>query len=64
MYIRATLDGGSGLIWQAQSGGTWKGEKTILDSSNWGDYTSKTYYGTSAPSSSVGKNGDTYIVYS
>jgi hypothetical protein len=64
MYIRATLSGNSGLVWQVQSGSTWYGEKTILDSSNWGDYASKTYYGTSAPSSSVGKNGDTYIVYS
>lgn len=64
MYIRATFSGNSGLVWQVQSSGTWYGEKTVLDSSNWGDYASKTYYGTSAPSSSVGKNGDTYIVYS
>jgi hypothetical protein len=66
MYIRSTLNGGSGLKWQTQngSGGGWTGEKTILDSSNWSSYTPQTYSGTSTPSSSTGKNGDIYVVYS
>jgi hypothetical protein len=63
MYIKTVMDGTGGLVYQCQAS-TWKGEKTILDSSNWGNYATKAYYGTSTPSSSTGKNGDIYLVYS
>ena len=40
MYISTRLDGNEHLTWDNQVNGLWKGERVILDSTNWSNYIS------------------------
>lgn len=63
MYLSSGLTSTGDLIWNKQyATSSWQGERTILDSSNYNKYAVAVHSGTAAPASSLGKNGDIYVL--
>ena len=63
MYLSSGLTSTGDLIWNKQyATSSWQGERTILDSSNYNRYAVAVHSGTAAPASSLGKNGDIYVL--